>query len=88
MKLPITSTRNCLLTLFGLLSFAFANTVIDPSTLKQSLEITLNDRCGNVEFDVNFLYPRISIFDSNLLKNVILTDLMEEANQLDFVLNG
>lgn len=63
-------------------------THIQCSLFVQDLEIPITDFCGNVEFNVNYMLPKITIYDSYLIQNMTLTDYMEESYPMNFVLGG
>jgi hypothetical protein len=41
------------------------------------LSIPLLHGCGNIEFDVNFMKPTITIYDASNLLNFTITDTMD-----------
>ena len=53
-----------------------------------SLLVPITHKCGNVEFAINFMKPKIMLLDSKQLANFTLTDTMDEANPMHVELNG
>lgn len=46
------------------------------------------NNCGNIEFDINFMKPRIYLYDAKLLRNFTVTDTMDLNNPMKIALNG
>lgn len=48
----------------------------------------LHGGCGNIEFDVSFMKPRLTLYDSRQLLNFSVTDTMDLNNPMRVALNG
>jgi hypothetical protein len=70
--------------IFGILVLILTQTLASDDILVKQLQIPIIDSCGNMEFDSNFMLPKISIYDSSKLQNVTLTDAMDESNHYNF----
>lgn len=81
-----------LIILFSLLCAARASTQLiwTPPVLSQDFLISIQShRCGNVEFNINFLPPKVTIRENaRLIQNFTVTDMMDEAHPMHFKLNG
>lgn len=42
----------------------------------------MQHNCGNVEFQINFMKPKLTLYDSKLLMNFTITDTMDEYNPM------
>jgi len=62
------------LTFLSLLVFPAAYLL---ATQAFDLTIPLLHGCGNIEFDVNFMKPTITIYDASNLLNFTITDTMD-----------
>lgn len=69
MNLKLGAFAACLLTL--------ARTQV----LSNQYQIMLQNQCGNVEFDVNFMKPTLTLLDSGLVANFTVIDARDERNQ-------
>lgn len=54
----------------------------DPLAYKQDYPVTIHNRCGNVEFEIKFLKPKITLNDAKLLKEFTIIDLLDEPNPM------
>ena len=61
------------LTFISLLIFSASSLL----TQAFDLSIPLLHGCGNIEFDVNFMKPTITIYDASNLLNFTITDTMD-----------
>jgi hypothetical protein len=61
------------LTFLSLLIFSASSL----ATKAFDLSIPLLHGCGNIEFDVNFMKPTITIYDASNLLNFTITDTMD-----------
>jgi hypothetical protein len=64
------------------MALTFLSLLVFPATFllaTQSLDLTipLLHGCGNIEFDVNFMKPTITIYDASNLLNFTITDTMD-----------
>lgn len=70
-------------------STAFAACLLAMSrsqVLSSQHQIWLQNQCGNVEFDVNFMRPTLKFLESGLIANITVIDVRDERNQQAFTL--
>ncbi len=72
------------LTLLSLLLFSTS------FLLAHSLDLTipLLHGCGNIEFDINFMRPTITIYDASNLLNFTVTDTMDLENPMKVTMHA
>jgi hypothetical protein len=58
------------------------------ATTYLSISISPNTGCGNLEFDINFMKPRLTIYEAKALMNFSVTDTMDLNNPMKVTLNG
>ena len=65
---------------FGSLA-AFFLALARSQVLSNQYQIMLQNQCGNIEFDVNFMKPTLTLLDAGIIANITVIDVRDEKNQ-------
>ena len=66
-----------------------SNELVYRPTIKSQYKVPIaHHKCGNIEVDVNFMSPKLIIYDSKNLLNLTITDTLNLDNPMHVKLNG